>query len=106
MENFREMKVTMTGSGSSAHIGDSEVRKETVVEREIGLLSKANTEVSMLLDSLENRLINVLHAQPKGVGNDTPVEELTPLPNAIRVERRQLEGLAQKINSILSRLEL
>lgn len=60
----------------------------------------------MLLDMLENRLVGVLHTQPKGIGNDTPVEELTAFPTAIRTERRQLEGFAQKINSILSRLEL
>lgn len=82
------------------------VEKESVISRELGILTKSTTELSMQLDVLEQRLGVVLQAQPKSANTDIPEEQLTALADTIRSNRRQVDEAIYSIRSILDRLEL
>lgn len=82
------------------------VEKESVISRELGILTKSTTELSMQLDVLEQRLGVVLQAQPKSANTDIPEEQLIALADTIRSNRRQVDEAIYSIRSILDRLEL
>lgn len=87
-----------------------EIRKESVVEREVNILNKASQELIKNAEILENRLTCVLKAQPKSVAEVTPEvtpeESLSKIPSEIRRHRQTIDSANYMLKSILSRLEI
>ena len=84
----------------------SAVEKESVVSRELNILSKSTSELCTQVDKLRNRLQGVLKEQPDSVKEGKPEETLTPVPNEIRRQRSAIDNANYEIRSILTRLEL
>lgn len=85
---------------------EEEIRKESVVEREINILNKASQELIKNAEILENRLTNVLKTQPQSVAEGTPEESLSAIPSEIRRLRQTIDSANYMLKSILSRLEI
>ena len=84
-----------------------EVRKESVVERELNILAKAISELCRQAEQLENRLQVVLRAQPSSKdASGVPEEPLTVIPTEIRNQRQNIDRANYTLKSILSRLEI
>lgn len=81
-------------------------RGESPTEIELSLL-KENVGITRgLIQELTNRLQPIMRSIPPEIGNTKDMEELSPLPQAIRVQRIELNYGIESIRKILNGLEI
>lgn len=80
--------------------------KESTTVREINTLAKSISELLAQCDHLEVRLTCVLGPQLKSDEPDTPEESMSPIPNEIRQNRKNIDAANYILRSIISRLEI
>ena len=77
------------------------------VGEELQFLEKSIVTLSELTDALTQRLTSVVFDCPgKAVGDGSPEKNIVPLASSIRETRYRIESITERIQSLLTRIEL
>lgn len=97
------------GNGGGGLVSSTTATAQTaqsVVEHELVCLGQETSNLIQIAEILQARLACVLLPEPESKEAGTPVDTLTALPSAIRVERMKVVRALQTLQSIISRIEL
>ena len=96
------MKQYAADEGSFAQGGD----RQCQVPGQLGLLNSAIDQLAEALQRIGDRLSPVVREQDQKAAVDPPEQGLVQLAVTIRAARQRIENCTERLESLLSRLEL
>lgn len=107
MDSKYNLGQSLTPVSTSLNAGVGMVKPMSAIEGEINSLQNTTESLSISVASLHTRLSTVLRSPtPQGSNVEGKSVELSPLPNAIRTSRENIQRSINEIHDILDRLEL